>query len=35
MRRWIRPLALIAIGLLTVVLFRTGRLWVHYSDGDD
>jgi multiple sugar transport system permease protein len=23
---------LIAIGLITVVLFRTGRFWVHYSD---
>ena len=26
---------LIAIGLITVVLFSTGRFWVHYSDGDD
>ncbi|MFC3987448.1 carbohydrate ABC transporter permease [Actinoplanes siamensis] len=26
---------LITIGLVTVVLFRTGRFWVHYSDGDD
>ena len=24
-----------AFGLVTVVLFRTGRFWVHYSDGDD
>jgi multiple sugar transport system permease protein len=26
---------LLAIGLITVVLFRTGRFWVHYSDGED
>ncbi|WP_432991329.1 carbohydrate ABC transporter permease [Dactylosporangium sp. CA-233914] len=26
---------LAAIGLLTVVLFSTGRFWVHYSDGGD
>ncbi len=26
---------LLTIGLVTVVLFRTGRFWVHYSDGDD
>jgi multiple sugar transport system permease protein len=26
---------LIAIGLVTVVLFSTGRFWVHYSDEDD
>jgi multiple sugar transport system permease protein len=26
---------LIAIGLITVLLFTTGRFWVHYSDGDD
>jgi multiple sugar transport system permease protein len=26
---------LLAVGLLTVVYFRTGRFWVHYSDGDD
>jgi multiple sugar transport system permease protein len=26
---------LLAIGLLTVVFFRTGRFWVHYSDGDE
>jgi multiple sugar transport system permease protein len=25
---------LIAIGLITVVLFRTGRFWVHYSDSE-
>ncbi len=25
---------LIAVGLLTVVLFTTGRMWVHYGDGD-
>ncbi|GAA1772752.1 carbohydrate ABC transporter permease [Luedemannella helvata] len=25
---------LIAVGLLTVVLFSTGRFWVHYGDGD-
>jgi multiple sugar transport system permease protein len=23
---------LLAIGLLTVVLFSTGRFWVHYAD---
>jgi multiple sugar transport system permease protein len=23
---------LLAIGLLTVLLFSTGRLWVHYAD---
>jgi multiple sugar transport system permease protein len=26
---------LAAIGLLTVVLFSTGRFWVHYTDGDE
>lgn len=26
---------LIAIALITVVFFSTGRFWVHYSDGDD
>ena len=26
---------LIAIGVITVVLFSTGRFWVHYSDGED
>jgi multiple sugar transport system permease protein len=26
---------LAAVGLLTVVLFSTGRFWVHYGDGDD
>ena len=26
---------LLAVGLLTVVFFRTGRFWVHYSDGDE
>ncbi|WP_426505173.1 carbohydrate ABC transporter permease [Dactylosporangium sp. McL0621] len=26
---------LAAIGLLTVLLFSTGRFWVHYSDGGD
>jgi multiple sugar transport system permease protein len=26
---------LVAVGLLTVVLFSTGRFWVHYSDGGD
>ena len=26
---------LLAIGLITVVLFRTGRFWVHYSDAED
>ncbi|GAA2883861.1 sugar ABC transporter permease [Actinoplanes cyaneus] len=26
---------LLTIGLVTAVLFRTGRFWVHYSDGDD
>jgi multiple sugar transport system permease protein len=25
---------LISIGVITVVLFRTGRFWVHYSDGE-
>jgi multiple sugar transport system permease protein len=25
---------LLAVGLVTVVLFRTGRFWVHYSDED-
>ncbi|MEV4702957.1 sugar ABC transporter permease [Actinoplanes sp. NPDC049316] len=25
---------LLAIGLITVVLFRTGRFWVHYSDSE-
>jgi multiple sugar transport system permease protein len=25
---------LIAIGLITVVLFRTGRFWVHYTDAE-
>lgn len=26
---------LIAIALITVIFFSTGRFWVHYSDGDD
>jgi multiple sugar transport system permease protein len=26
---------LISIGVITVVLFRTGRFWVHYSDGEN
>ncbi|AEV86272.1 ABC transporter permease [Actinoplanes sp. SE50] len=26
---------LLTIGLVTALLFRTGRFWVHYSDGDD
>jgi multiple sugar transport system permease protein len=26
---------LVVIGLITVVLFRTGRFWVHYSDSED
>lgn len=26
---------LLAIGLITVIFFRTGRFWVHYSDGDE
>jgi pectin-derived oligosaccharide transport system permease protein len=26
---------LAAIGLMTIVLFSTGRFWVHYSDGGD
>jgi multiple sugar transport system permease protein len=26
---------LIAVGLITVVLFATGRFWVHYSDEDE
>jgi multiple sugar transport system permease protein len=26
---------LVAVGLITVVLFTTGRFWVHYSDEDD
>ncbi|MEV0901196.1 sugar ABC transporter permease [Actinoplanes sp. NPDC049802] len=26
---------LLAIGLVTAVVFRTGRFWVHYSDGED
>jgi multiple sugar transport system permease protein len=26
---------LLAIGLITVVLFSTGRFWVHYSDEDE
>ena len=26
---------LLAIGLITVVFFSTGRFWVHYSDGED
>jgi multiple sugar transport system permease protein len=26
---------LLAVALITVVLFSTGRFWVHYSDGDD
>lgn len=26
---------LIAIGLITVLFFTTGRFWVHYSDGED
>jgi len=24
-----------AVGVLTVVFFRTGRFWVHYADGDE
>jgi multiple sugar transport system permease protein len=26
---------LLVVGLVTVVLFRTGRFWVHYSDGGE
>jgi multiple sugar transport system permease protein len=26
---------LVAIGLITALLFSTGRFWVHYSDGED
>jgi len=26
---------LVAVGLLTIVLFATGRFWVHYADGGD
>jgi multiple sugar transport system permease protein len=26
---------LVVIGVVTAVLFRTGRMWVHYSDGGD
>jgi multiple sugar transport system permease protein len=26
---------LLAIGLITVLFFSTGRFWVHYSDGED
>jgi multiple sugar transport system permease protein len=26
---------LVAVGLITVILFSTGRFWVHYSDGGD
>jgi multiple sugar transport system permease protein len=26
---------LLAIGIITAIFFRTGRFWVHYSDGDD
>ncbi len=26
---------LLSIGLVTVLIFRTGKFWVHYSDGDD
>jgi len=26
---------LVAVGLVTVVFFRTGRFWVHYADGDE
>jgi len=26
---------LLAIGVLTVVIFSTGRFWVHYGDGED
>jgi multiple sugar transport system permease protein len=26
---------LLAIALITIVLFSTGRFWVHYSDGED
>jgi multiple sugar transport system permease protein len=26
---------LVAIALITVVLFSTGRFWVHYADGED
>ncbi|MBO3741569.1 carbohydrate ABC transporter permease [Actinoplanes flavus] len=26
---------LLAIGLVTAVVFRTGKFWVHYSDGED
>jgi len=26
---------LVAIGLITIVLFSTGRFWVHYSDAEE
>jgi multiple sugar transport system permease protein len=26
---------LVAVGLVTVVFFSTGRFWVHYGDGSD
>jgi multiple sugar transport system permease protein len=26
---------LLAIGLVTAVVFRTGKFWVHYSDGEN
>ena len=26
---------LLGVGVLTVLFFRTGRFWVHYSDGDE
>jgi multiple sugar transport system permease protein len=26
---------LLFIGLVTAVVFRTGKFWVHYSDGED
>jgi multiple sugar transport system permease protein len=26
---------LVVIGLITVVLFSTGRFWVHYSDSEE
>jgi multiple sugar transport system permease protein len=26
---------LLGVGLLTILFFRTGRFWVHYSDGDE
>jgi multiple sugar transport system permease protein len=26
---------LVVVGLITVVLFNTGRFWVHYSDSEE